>query len=217
MRASHPLAQRVRWHPLRATAARPCSVSVMDSYTVDWNIVTALAAVASALFAGWQIRESKGADKGIDGRLFWHEGDGKTRQLIISVKAGKLHRSQVHELGGVIGREKAEIGVLLSFDEPTRPMREEAASAGFHASAWGKHARIQLLTVAELLAGKGIDYPRTAGSNVTLKAAPKARQEEVRVFELDFAAPPLRKVAEPKPGGYPASPKARKKRPEDSS
>lgn len=145
--------------------------------------------------------EKKGADKGIDGRLIWHEGDGKTRQLIISVKAGKLHRSQVHELGGVITREKAEIGVLLSFDEPTRPMREEAASAGFYASPWGKHARIQLLTVADLLTGKGIDYPRTAGSNVTLKAAPKAREEAVRTFELDFTAPPLRKVAEPQ-GGY---------------
>ena len=119
--------------------------------------------------------EKKGADKGIDGRLFWHEGDDKTHQIILSVKAGGLHRAHVHELGGVITREKAEIGVLLSFEEPTRPMREEAASAGFYTSPWGKHARIQLLTVADLLAGKGIDYPRTAGANVTLKAAPKAK------------------------------------------
>lgn len=154
--------------------------------------------------------EKKGADKGIDGRLFWHEGDGKTRQLIISVKAGSLHRSHVHELGGVVAREKAEIGVLLSFDEPTRPMREETASAGFYTSPWGKHARIQLLTVADLLAGKGIDYPRTAGTNVTLKAAPRARQEKADVIGLDFARPPLRKVAEPEPEGYPTKPKRRR-------
>lgn len=149
--------------------------------------------------------EKKGADKGIDGRLFWHEGDGKTRQLIISVKAGNLHRSQVHELRGVVEREKADLGVLVSFDAPTRPMREDAASAGFYTSPWGKHARIQLLTVADLLAGKGIDYPRTAGTNVTLKAAPRAREREAEVFELDFAAPPLRKVAEPTHRGYRAT------------
>jgi len=58
----------------------------------------------------------------------------------------------------VVDREKADIGVLLSFETPTKPMKTEAASAGFYTSPWGKHARLQLLTVAELLAGKVIDY-----------------------------------------------------------
>lgn len=117
--------------------------------------------------------EKKGADKGVDGRLFWHEGDGATKQIILSVKAGKLHRQHVHELRGVVEREKAQIGVLLSFEMPTKAMREDAASAGFHTSPWGKHPRIQMLTVTDLLAGKSINYPRTAGSNVTYKGAPK--------------------------------------------
>ena len=91
--------------------------------------------------------------------------------------AGKGAGSHVRDLWKVIGREKAEIGVLLSFEDPTRPMREEGASAGFFESPWGKHARIQLLTVGELLKGKGIDYPRTAGTNVTLKAAPRAKED----------------------------------------
>ncbi len=121
--------------------------------------------------------EKKGADKGIDGRLFWHEGDEKTRQLIISVKAGALHATHVRDLVGVVQREKAEVGVLLSFEAATRPMRAEAAAAGFYASPWGKHPRIQLLTVADVLAGKGIDYPRTAGTNVTLKAAPPVKED----------------------------------------
>jgi DNA modification methylase len=122
--------------------------------------------------------EKKGADRGIDGRLYFHDGTEKTRQVIISVKAGQLHRSQVHELRGVVEREKAEVGVLLSFEEPTRPMREEAASAGFYTSPWGKHPRVQLLTVADLLAGKGIDYPRTAGTNITLKPAQRVRPKK---------------------------------------
>jgi hypothetical protein len=32
----------------------------------------------------------------------------------------------------------------------------------------------QLLTVGELLAGKGIDYPRTTGANVTYRRAQRA-------------------------------------------
>lgn len=76
----------------------------------------------------------------------------------------------------MLTREKAEIGVLLSFEPPTRPMREEAASAGFYESPWGKHPRLQLLTVGELLEGKRIDYPQTAGINRTYKQAPKARK-----------------------------------------
>lgn len=156
--------------------------------------------------------EKKGADKGIDGRLFWHEGDGKTRQVVISVKAGTIHRSHVHELRGVMEREGAEIGVLLSFEEPTKPMREEAASSDFYRSPWGKHARIQLLTVADLLDGRGIDYPRTAGTNVTLKAARRAKPDSATPFELDFTAPPLRMVAEPPAGYHEQKKKARTKK-----
>jgi hypothetical protein len=45
-------------------------------------------------------------------------------------------------------------------------------------SPWGEHPCIQLLTVKDLLDGKGIDYPRTAGANVTLKAAPRVKPKK---------------------------------------
>ena len=53
-------------------------------------------------------------------------------------------------------------------------MRQEAASAGFYTSPWGKHACRQLLTVAELLEGATLDYPKTAGVNVTFKQGPRS-------------------------------------------
>jgi hypothetical protein len=56
-------------------------------------------------------------------------------------------------------------------------MRSEAASAGFYESPWGKHPKIQIVTVGELLDGKGIDFPRTAGVNQTFKRARKARPD----------------------------------------
>lgn len=126
----------------------------------------------------------KGADKGVDGRLFFHdEVNGKTKQMIFSVKAGKLHAPYLRDLRGVIDRERAEIGTLLSLDSPTQAMRTEAASAGFYASAWGMHPRLQTLTIAELLAGKTIDYPR--GANVTtFKKAPRAKPRAGTAVEL---------------------------------
>jgi SAM-dependent methyltransferase len=128
----------------------------------------------------------KGADKGIDGRLYFHDDQsGKTKQIVFSVKAGKLHAPYLRELLGVVDREKAEIGVLLSFDEPTQLMRTEAASAGFYDSPWGKHPRLQILTVAELLDGRTVDYPRGA-ANRTLRQAPRAKADaETLPLDLD--------------------------------
>ena len=140
-----------------------------DPYQFQWW--------ALGLVGARPVEEKKGADKGIDGRLYFHEAarQGKaTKQVIFSVKAGHVTSSQVRDLVGVLSREKAALGVLISFEEPTRDMRKEAASSGFYESPWGKHQRVQLLTVAELLEGKAVDMPRTAGTNRTFKRAPKA-------------------------------------------
>ncbi|CAN5875991.1 hypothetical protein BH20ACT7_BH20ACT7_09180 [soil metagenome] len=120
------------------------------------------------------VEEKKGADKGVDGRIYFHDeaAGGKTKQVVLSVKAGKTGRNHVHELRGVLEREGAEIGVLLSMQAPTKAMRAEAASAGFYNSPWGAHRRLQLLTVGELLGGKRIDMP-PPGTSVTYKRAPK--------------------------------------------
>ena len=81
--------------------------------------------------------------------------------------------SHIRDLAGVISREKAEIGAFLSLEPPTSPMRREAASAGFYESPWGKHPRIQLLTIEDLLGGKSIDYPQA--TDVTFKKAQRVR------------------------------------------
>lgn len=94
---------------------------------------------------------------------------GKTKQVILSVKSGQLKATDVRDLKAVVEREKAELGVLISMDTPTKLMKQEAASAGFYTSSWGKHPKIQLLTVEELLEGKGINYPAPRQTNVTFK------------------------------------------------
>jgi site-specific DNA-methyltransferase (adenine-specific) len=159
-----------------------------DTYGVPSTIeeAVALAERDKFQFQGWAVYRlgagptdvKKGADKGIDGRLYFQLKDGGDfKQIIVSVKGGQLHATDVRDLRGVVAREGAEIGVLVSLHEPTRPMRGEAATAGTFESPWGKHPRIQLLTIEQLLSGKGIDYPRTAGVNVTLKAARRAKED----------------------------------------
>lgn len=134
------------------------------------------------------IEKKKGADKGIDGRLYFHEGDGKTRQVILSVKAGKPTVSHLRDLRGVVEREEAAIGVLLLMHSPTKPMREEAAAAGMYESTWGKYPRLQILTVAEILEGKGIDRPRITGMDRTYKHAKRRHGDDPDQMMLREAA-----------------------------
>ena len=58
--------------------------------------------------------------------------------------------------------------------KPTKAMRTEAASAGFYKSHWGSYPRLQILTIADLMGGKRIDFP-PSGDVRTFKKAPNQR------------------------------------------
>ena len=143
------------------------ALAAADPYQFQW---WALGLVGARPAEG-----KKGADQGIDGRIYFHDGDStKTKQIVISVKAGKLHAPYVRDLRGVVEREQAALGVLLTLNAPTKPMRTEAASAGFYASPWGQHPRVQILTVGEILDGKKLDAPPPRQTSLTYKRAPKS-------------------------------------------
>jgi DNA modification methylase len=104
----------------------------------------------------------KGADTGIDGYInFFDDKSGQAKQVIVQVKSGHIGVNHVRDLKGVLEREKAAIGALITLREPTRPMLTEAASAGFYEPREfpGHYPRLQILTIAELLAGKKLEYP----------------------------------------------------------
>jgi len=126
------------------------------------------------------IEPKKGADRGVDGRLYFHDDEtGKTKQIVLSVKSGRVSVADVRDLRGVVERESAALGVLITLQEPTRAMRTEAAGAGFYDSpGWRKrYPRLQILTIADLLGGQKIDYPPSR-RNVTFKTAPKAKRSD---------------------------------------
>ena len=133
-------------------------------------------------------------DRGIDGRLYFHDDNsGTSKQIIFSVKGGQnIGVSEVRDLIGVLQREKAEIGVYISFAEPTREMRREAAEAGFYtspgisASAGRKFPRIQLLTIRDLIEGaKSVQRPLTR--DTTFKKAPRSRPDTPTNLTLNLS------------------------------
>jgi hypothetical protein len=145
------------------------TLAAEDPYQFQWW--------ALGLIGARPVEQKKGSDKGIDGRLYFHDEaeGGKTKNVVLSVKAGHTNVAHLRDLRGVLEREKAEIGVLITMQEPTRPMRTEAAGAGFYDSPWGtRHPRLQILTVAELLAGKKVDMPPSRDQR-TFKKAPRAK------------------------------------------
>ncbi len=150
-----------------------------DPYQFQWW--------ALGLVGARPVDEKKGADKGIDGKIVF-QGDrpGEFENVILSVKAGNLTANHVRDLRGVLDREKAAIGVLISMEEPTKPMQTEAATAGLYESkTWGKkYPKIQLLTIAELLSGKKIDMPPIRQVSQTFKKAERHRPKEGEQLEI---------------------------------
>jgi len=59
--------------------------------------------------------------------------------------------------------DEIEIGAFITLEEPTRPMIEEAVSAGFYEPEFlhgKKYPRVQILTIEELIEDKNLKYPR---------------------------------------------------------
>lgn len=99
------------------------------------------------------INNKKGADKGIDGVAYFLSTPNETERLIFQVKSGNVNRGSIATLRGDMEREKAPIGILITLEEPTKPMREEAAAAGlYNHSLMGRtYNRIQIVTVKEMI------------------------------------------------------------------
>ncbi|MBI3666241.1 MAG: restriction endonuclease [Acidobacteria bacterium] len=105
----------------------------------------------------------KGADSGVDGYInFFDDKSGQAKRLVVQVKSGHTGPHHVRDLKGVMEREKAAIGALITLEDPTGPMTREAAAAGFYEPPElpGRYPRVQIRTVAELLEGKKLEYPQ---------------------------------------------------------
>ena len=158
--------------PVDLAGAR--ALAAEDPYQFQWW--------ALGLVGARPVEQKKGADKGIDGRLFFHDDaeSQKTKQIVLSVKSGSVQVAHVRDLRGVVEREKAAIGVAHLPGGTHAEHESRSRRAGFYESPWEtKHPRIQILTIEELLAGGKIDFPPSRDLR-TFKKAPKAKRNAKR-------------------------------------
>ena len=116
----------------------------------------------SLLQASPREQGKRGADRGIDGVVYFIDGPRRSPQKgIVQVKSGKVSSPLIRDLKGTVEREKAALGLFITLEEPTRDMRTEAVSAGFYRSdVWQRDfPKLQIRTVAELLGGRGFELP----------------------------------------------------------
>lgn len=152
-------------------------LAIDDRYQFQWWALSLIQ--AQPLGGDGESKQGKkGADRGIDGVItFIDDATGKPKRVIVQVKSGHVSSATVRDLRGVVEREKAAIGVLITLEPPSGPMNVEAAKAGVYQSFhWGEFPRVQILTVGGLLQGhERLRMPPQGQTSVTFK---KAQRED---------------------------------------
>ena len=141
----------------------------------------------SLLEAQPQGEQRRGADRGIDGVIYFVDGPRRTPQrIIIQVKGGRVSSPQIRDLAGVVERERAALGLFISLDAPTRDMLTEAAAGGFyHSDLWQRDfPKLQIRTIADLLAGRSFDLPPRQPAYQPAERARPAQGEQGAMREL---------------------------------
>ncbi len=155
-----------------------------DRYQFQW---WALSLIRARPYQG----KKKGADKGVDGVIYYQDVDpdnpkkALTRKIVVQVKSGKVSIKDIRELESVVNNQDAVIGVFITLEQPTKPMLTQAAAAGRFQWLHVKqktYPRIQIRTIRELLAGRGIEYPQTP-VDVTFR---KAKQATAQTPQLEI-------------------------------
>lgn len=170
--------------PQDIEGARDLANREKDKYQFQW---WAVSLVEAQPYRG----KVKGADSGIDGIKYFHDLEGDAKKILVSVKGGEnIGVSMIRDLKGTMDREKAEIALFLTLTPPTRPMIQEAASAGVYRSDSGKtYARLQILTIEDLMSGKArAEHPDHVPDVNFKKARQERRRDRRSLFEGEAEA-----------------------------
>jgi site-specific DNA-methyltransferase (adenine-specific) len=129
------------------------------------------------------INEKKGGDGGVDGRVTVRTGSSEYRDILFSVKSGKVTPSMIRDLQGTFENEAAIAGVFITLEKPTKGMTERAAAAGLYKNEHFPRAieKIKIVTAEEILAGERLNVPLPVDS---YKRAPPATDKEYEQTKL---------------------------------
>lgn len=127
----------------------------------------------------------RGADKGVDGIITFYKDKVNDKleygKIIVQIKGGNVQRNQIATLKGDVEREKADAGVFITMEKPTKPMIKEAIDAGsFTTPLTNKFEfpKIQILTIEELLQGKKLELPKAMDKPYYKEAKPSEIEDD---------------------------------------
>lgn len=164
----------VAYHAIRVIEARLQSMPGDVAYSLggiprDYESAKRLAEKDKYQFQWWAnylvgvqtMKEIKrGPDRGIDGQMYFMNGPKGWGRILTSVKGGQhVGTKDVREFKAVIDRERAEMGLFICLNEPTRDMNVEAAAFGFVQTAHGHLPKLQIVSIAEWFRGKRPHLP----------------------------------------------------------
>jgi len=129
------------------------------------------------------VNDKKGADKGIDGTAYFLVGrDNETAKVVFQVKSGTVGRKDIAQFNSDRQRAGAELGIFITLEEPTKPMREEANSIGIykHDVMGRSYPRIQIVTINEIVTDeKRMDIPLSFEVFKKAQSVPTSKQTEL--------------------------------------
>ena len=166
---------------------RPEPASEEDAYKLAEEDKHAFQDWALRRIGAYSAPHKKGGDKGIDGRMYYHDHiDGETKLIVVSVKGGATNPGHVRDLRGVMEREKAALGVFVTRRKPTTGMKAEAAEAGEYFSAGLNRMvqRLQIITVENLFdpdkKKRPVDFPAEAAPMPGAPGLPEPIPQEAK-------------------------------------
>jgi len=143
------------------------------------------------------INEKKGADGGIDGRVYFLTGAAANAAMVIQVKSGIVNRGDIAKLRGDMQREGAEMATLITLAKATAPMIGEAKAAGQyrHELMERDYDRIQIVTIQEIIEEhRRLDLPLVKDA---LKTGPRDKRKTGETLTLPgIDGPPAEELPE---------------------
>jgi DNA modification methylase len=146
----------------------------------------------------------RGADRGVDGLIYYQEDASTIEQAIVSVKGGEnIGPRDVRDLIGTMHNHGAKLGVLLSLHPPTASMEQAAREAGSIEVGGKLRPRVQIRTLQDLLRRRP-DKPDLPPALDIISAAAVARRSKSRQPAVPPSADEIRRqpsIKLPIPGG----------------
>jgi DNA modification methylase len=132
------------------------------------------------------INSKKGADKGVDGIVYFQGDKDEPEKIVFQVKSGKVKSGDIRDLLGTMTIESASIAIFITLEEPTKEMIKTAKSAGVYKSRFMSKScdKIQIVTIRDIVENQ--ERLNILLSFEVLKSAEKQKEVKVSQIELEI-------------------------------